>query len=166
MTSTPTIAAERLRRLRHGGLPRPRRVARRAAESTRQQRNRRDVLEQQHRERAAPHRRGEQVALVHRLHRDRGRRQREREPGDDRRLPAAGPQREAARGEHGAAQRELQRAAAEHRAAHRPEPLRLELEPDDEQHQHDAELGEVQDRLDVVARAAGPTARSRTPAIR
>ncbi len=51
---------------------------------------------------------------------------------------------------------ELQRAAAEHRPAHRPEALRLELEPDDEQHQHDAELGEVQDRLDVVDEPQAP----------
>ncbi len=40
--------------------------------------------------------------------------------------------------------------------AHRPEALRLELEPDHEQHQHDAELGKVQDRLDVVDEPQSP----------
>ena len=59
-------------------------------------------------------------------------------------------------GERRAGQSELQCAAAEHRRAHRPEALRLELEPDDEQHQHDAELGKMQDRLDVLDEPQSP----------
>ena len=38
----------------------------------RHQRDRRDILEQQHREGAAPHLRYRQIALIHRLHGDRG----------------------------------------------------------------------------------------------
>ena len=40
--------------------------------------------------------------------------------------------------------------AAEHRAAQFDQALEVELEADQKQHQHDAELGEVQDRLDVA----------------
>ena len=40
---------------------------------------------------------------------------------------------------------ELRAAPAEDRLAQRPQPPRFELEADQEQHQHDAELGEVQD---------------------
>ena len=53
---------------------------------------------------------------------------------------------------------EQYRAAAEHRPTHPPQALRLELEPDHEQHQHDAELGEVHDRFDVLDEPQSPRA--------
>ena len=53
---------------------------------------------------------------------------------------------------------DLRGARAEHRVPHHPEPGRLQLEPDHEQQQHDAELGEVQDVLDVVEQAQAPGA--------
>ena len=82
--------------------------------------------------------------------RDRGRREREREPGDERRLPR-----------QPSAQQHRRPSAAPHASSCSepppntprrmlPQALRIELEPDDEQHQHHAELGEVQDRLDVA----------------
>ena len=53
---------------------------------------------------------------------------------------------------------QLHAAPAEDRPAQRPQALRLELEADQEQHQHDAELGEVQDVLGSVTsfRPHGP----------
>ena len=46
--------------------------------------------------------------------------------------------------------RDLGEAEAEDVAAHRPEPRGLHLEADDEEEHHDAELGDVQDRLRIV----------------
>ena len=45
---------------------------------------------------------------------------------------------------------QLHAAKAEHEAAHDPEPLRRQLESDHEQHQDDAELGDVRDLLGVA----------------
>ncbi len=72
----------------------------------------------------------------------------QREPSDDGRLPGQthSPRPEP---EQGAAHAELQRAAAEHARADRPQPFGIEFEPDHEQHEHHAELGKVQNGLDV-----------------
>jgi hypothetical protein len=78
--------------------------ARRQERDERDERDGGDVLEEQYRERAAPHRRVEQIALCHRLHRDCGGRHRDREPRDDRRHPPEARGREA-RGEQGATQK-------------------------------------------------------------
>ena len=45
---------------------------------------------------------------------------------------------------------DLRRAEPEDVAAHREQPRRLELEPDDEQQEHDAELGDVADGLGLA----------------
>ena len=45
---------------------------------------------------------------------------------------------------------DLQRAHAEHGAAHAPHPGRLQLQPDHEQEQHHAELGDVQGGVDLL----------------
>jgi hypothetical protein len=50
----------------------------------------------------------------------------------------------------------LQAAPAEDRSAKVPQPARFELQPDQEQHQHHAELGKVQDVLHVGHQAQPP----------
>ena len=63
---------------------------------------------------------------------------------------------------------DLRPAQTEHGVAHRPQALGPQLQPDHEQQQHDAELGELEDLLGFVvgehpAEVEGP---SSTPAIR
>ena len=58
------------------------------------------------------------------------------------------------RGRH----QDLRGPRAEDGVPHHPEPGRLQLEPDHEQQQHDAELREVQDALDVFEKAQAPRA--------
>jgi hypothetical protein len=57
-------------------------------------------------------------------------------------------------GASAAPSRTAARCPSRRSAAQRPQPPRLELEADDEQHQHDAELGEVQDLAGSVTSAA------------
>ena len=54
------------------------------------------------------------------------------------------------------------RAQAEHGAAQHPQARRLQLQADDEQQQHDAELGELRDALDVADQAEAPRADRRS----
>ena len=82
------------------------------------------------------------LALAQDLQADRGRRQRQAEPDDERALPVE-PEREADAADRKPGQHELQAADAEHGAPHDPQPLRRELQADHEQHQHDAELGDL-----------------------
>ena len=60
---------------------------------------------------------------------------------------------------------DLREPEAEDVGAHRPEPRRLQLEPDDEQEEHDAELGDLRGcrSAPVMRRVTGPTT---TPAAR
>ena len=53
---------------------------------------------------------------------------------------------------------DLRGARAEDGVPHHPQPGRLQFEPDHEQQQHDAELREVQDALDVFEKAQAPGA--------
>jgi hypothetical protein len=85
----------------------------------------------------------EQPLLGERLQHDRRRRQRERHPHGERRLPAQA-ERERHRADGRRGPDHLQPAEPEDRRAQPPEQRRLELQPDDEQHHHHAELGEVQ----------------------
>ena len=137
-------------------LPFERRGAR-AAEHGQDDEGRHDrqVLEQQDRERGAAVLRGQLAALGEHLQHQRRRRQRERERDHERRGPR---QAECARGrsERRGRDRDLQAAGAEYRVAHHPEPRRLQLEPDHEQQQHDAEFGEAQDVLDVLEEPQPP----------
>ena len=64
--------------------------------------------------------------------------------------PAASARPPRASAEH----RDLEAAEAEDRSAQPPEQRRLQLEPDHEEHHHDAELGEVHDVLPVAAEQA------------
>jgi hypothetical protein len=119
------------------------------------QRDRRDVLEQQHRKAAAADRCRHQVAFVHRLHGDGRRRQRQRQSGGHCRLPRQAEGDEAER-EHCAARGHLQGAAAEDGTTHLPQARGVELEADEEEHQHHAKLGEVQDGRDVACTSPRP----------
>ena len=65
-----------------------------------------------------------------------------RPPG---RKPASTPD----AGQQRAADHDLRDAEPEDLAPQAPQPRRLHLEPDDEQEHHDAELGDVQDRLRI-----------------
>jgi hypothetical protein len=58
--------------------------------------------------------------------------------------------------ENAAAECNLHTAGAEDGVTHHPEPGWLQLEPDYEQQQHDAELGEVKDVLDVLEKGESP----------
>ena len=84
----------------------------------------------------------QEVLLREGLQHDGGRRERERHADGDRRLPGKAEREPAAR-EDGRRGRDLESAEPEDRSAHPPQQRRLELEPDDEQHHDDAELGEV-----------------------
>src|SRR5262249_41789443 len=70
---------------------------------------------------------------------------------------------EEAEGEHGAAYSHLQRATAEDGATELPELAHVELEPDEKEHEDDAELREAQDRLHVAheRKTEGPDRASR-----
>ena len=103
---------------------------------------------------SAPSVRVEEAALGHRLHRDGGRRERQREPGDRAPPATAGRVASPPAARAGCRRRSIcKRAAAEYARAHRPQAIRIELQADDEQHEDDAELGEVQDGLDVAHQA-------------
>jgi len=106
-----------------------------------------------------------QVALDHDLQGDGGARQGEPQPGDKRSLPG--------NSEGHGDQRQCQRAAqhlgiapAEDRPAQAPQALGLELQTDQEQHQHDTEFGEMQDVLDIADQAQAEQADSREPQSR
>ena len=76
-------------------------------------------------------------------------------PATQRRLPRK-PEHPGAGREHDAGDADLRAAQAEDGPAQRPQPRRLELEPDQEQQQHDAELGDVQGRLDIADHGEPP----------
>ena len=117
----------------------------------RDQRNGRQVLEQQHREGEPAVAGGELALLLEHLQRERGRRQRQRKP-DEQRLRRSETEREADRGEHQRGGDELGRAETENRRAQGPQPDRAKLEPDHEQQHDHAELAELENGIDVVQR--------------
>ena len=65
-----------------------------------------------------------------------------------------------------AADHHLRDAEAEDVAAQRPQPRRLQLQPDDEQEHDDAELGDAEDRLPDRGRGRSPNGPMTTPAAR
>ena len=145
--SVTTITAQRERQL----LPRERaRAARRAEQRQhREHRDHRDVLEQQHRERALAALGGERAALGERRQRERGGGERQRHAGDEARRAARSraPSRRAVIA--AIEPSDLRQPEPEQLRAHAPQALGLELQADDEQQEHHAELGEG---ADVVAR--------------
>ncbi len=116
----------------------------------RDERNGAEVLEQQHRKAEPPVAGGEVAGLLHDLQRECRRGQRQRKADEDGGLPREAQQ-QRRRGEYGAGRADLRAAEPEHGVAHRPQALGPQLEPDDEQQEHDAELGEIQDLLGLVA---------------
>ena len=94
--------------------------------------------------------RGIVAALVEDLHDDRRRGQHETHAGDE------GDERAESRRamptivSSSAQTTTCSGAQAEDLAPQAPQPRRLHLEPDDEQEHHDAELGDMQDRLRIV----------------
>ncbi len=101
----------------------------------------REVLEQQHAEGEAAVRAVELVLLGELAQHDRGRGHRDRAAEQDRDRQRE-PDRPADRGDGGRRAADLQAAEREHLAAHRDQPRQRELEPEREQQEHDAELGE------------------------
>ena len=120
-----------------------------------QQRDHRQVLEQQHRERGLAARRLQQVLLRERGEADGGRGHGDAHAGDHADHQRLAEQLRDAR-HRGDGDRHLYRAEAEDRAAQRPEALRVQFEADQEQQQHHAELGEVQHRLRLRDQAQAP----------
>ena len=108
-----------------------------------------DVLEQQDRERCPAVRLDEFLALSHQLQHECGARQRQRTADHDRNRPVATGEARGNRDGRGRNQH-LQRAETEQQLAEHPQPGRLQLEADDEQQEHDADLGEVQDVLGIA----------------
>ncbi len=115
----------------------------------RDQRDGGEVLKQQHGEAEPAVPRREFAVFLHDLQRERRRRQRQRRAGKKRRLPGK-PEGHAEARKNERRDRDLRPADAEDRAAHRDEPFRAKLKTNDEQQQHDAELGDMQDFLCIV----------------
>lgn len=114
--------------------------------------NRDDVLKEEYGESGAAHRGGHQVALGHQLHGNRRRTHRQRQSGGNRGRPGQAEEEQAARQGKRAGQH-LQGASTEHRTAHLPEAAQVEFEPDQKQHEHDAEFGKVHDGVDIAHQA-------------
>jgi hypothetical protein len=114
-------------------------------------------LEQQDGEARLPALRGERAAFGERLQRERRGRERKRHAGNQRdaHVEAAGERRS---GDHGDRAEHLGKPEHEEARAHVPEPVRLELEADQEEQEHDAELGEGIDRLGLADELQAPGA--------
>jgi hypothetical protein len=116
----------------------------------RQQRQQRDdddaaqVLEQRHAQDAAAAGGGHQVALGQRGQRD-GRGALRQRQARHQRQPPVQPRGQRHGGHQRGGAEELHAAPPEDRPPQRPQPLGLQLQAHQEQHQHDTELGEVQD---------------------
>ena len=121
----------------------------------RDQRNHRDILEEQDRERALPGGSGELGALAEPCEDDCRRRHREAGSNDCCGRPRE-PERVRDEGHDDAGDDHLCAAQSEHRMAQRPKSRGLELEADEEQQQHDAELGKAQRCLCVWHHAEAP----------
>ena len=113
-----------------------------------QQRDDGKILEQEHGEGSLAAGRLQQVLLAERGEADGGRGHRDSHAGDqphDERLP----ERERRRGDRGDRHRDLHGSKAENRAAQRLDALEVELEADEEEQQHHAELRELQNPLRI-----------------
>ena len=115
----------------------------------RQQRNDRQVLEQQDRHRTLAGRRRGLAALVEHLH-DHGRRRQHEPHGTDDGHRGRPAERQANARQQGAADQHLRQPEPEDFLAHGPQPRRPHLEPDQEQEQHDTEFRDAQDRVRIT----------------
>ena len=113
-----------------------------------QERRHRQVLRQQDREAGAARARVQPSLPGKHVDDDGGRRQRQARTDDERhRRLAAGKDHDCA--DHGCGEHDLQAAQSENQAAHRLQPLIGQLHADQEQQEHDAEVGEAGDVLGV-----------------
>jgi hypothetical protein len=103
------------------------------------------ILEQQDREGAPAIGRVHVAAILEDLYGKGGRGQREPEARDQRSLPGKQAGEISQARQHGARQDDLRTAEAEDVLAHLPQACRLQFQADDEEQQHDAELGDGQD---------------------
>ena len=117
--------------------------------------NHRQVLEQQNGESRLPALRTERAALVQGLQRERGRGERQRHPGDQRDAHVDAQEQRDAGDQRDRAQH-LRQSQRDEPRAHVPQPVRLELEADDEEQEHHAELGEGADRLRLADQLKAP----------
>jgi hypothetical protein len=108
-----------------------------------------EVLEEEDREAGAADRARQLAPLDQELHDDRGRGQREAGAQHDRggRAVAELPGDQA---DDGARDQHLERAEAEDQAAHLPQARERQLEPDHEEEEDDAELGQTPDAVEIV----------------
>jgi hypothetical protein len=125
-----------------GNRKRQRGLGRRERRRQHQERHHGEVLEQQDGDGDAPDAARHLAALGQELEYDRRRRQRQRGADHDRGLDGKpGECRDHA--EHDARDHHLQGAEPEHIPANQPEPVDRQLQPDREQQEHHAELGEA-----------------------
>ena len=115
------------------------------------QRDRRQVLEQQHGEGQPAVAQRQLALLLQHLQREGGRGQRQRQAGEHGGRPGQA-ERHGDGGQHQRGDRHLGAAQAEDGGAHGPQALGAQLQADQEQQQHHAELGEMQDRVHLVDR--------------
>ena len=106
------------------------------------------VLEEEHAERDLPDRTGEAADVEEDLGDDRRRGQGERQ-ADHQGKRRLGAERQSARHDRQRRRDDLDRADAEHIAAHRPQPVEGEFEADHEEQEHHAKLGERPDPLGI-----------------
>jgi hypothetical protein len=122
------------------------RVARRRHQrNEREQRHDRHVLEQEDRKRALAVVLLQVAAVFQDAQRDRGGRKCERKACDQRGAPVEHASEQGEAGERRGGEHQLRDAEAEDVAPHREQAAELELEPDQEQQHHDAELGDGED---------------------
>ncbi len=128
-----------------------------------------EILKQQHADAQPADRRGKTALLDHHLRGD-GRRRQGQRHGDDHRPRHAADDPGGGDADEQHRQEDLRRADAEHRAPHRPQPVEREFEPDQEEQEDDAHLGEGAHMLGIgegdhrqpgkgraeMAKAAGP----------
>jgi hypothetical protein len=130
---------------------------RRQHRDQRQQRDDRDVLQQQDGEGGAAMPGGELLAFREQLQHEGRRGQRQDQADDQRRLPRQAECHRGAR-EQRAGDQNLGGAGAEDALAQGPQARRLQLQADDEQQQHHAELGEMKDPVDIGEQLEAPGA--------
>jgi len=129
--------------------------SRRKQRQQREQRHRRHVLEQQNRERALAVGALEMPAVLEDPQRDRGCRERERDSGDEGAAPGKARRKRQRRDRRGS-EGKLRRAETENIAPHGEQAGKIELQPDQEQQQHDAELRDRQDGFGRTEDADAP----------
>ena len=115
-----------------------------------QQRHDGQVLKQQDRETALPHRGVEFFALLQQLHDQRCGGERQRQPDDQRCLPGETSDRQQDAGDRRAAQRDLQQPQPENVAPELPQAAGSQFKADDEQQHDDAEFGKAERRRGII----------------